>query len=59
MDRVANGGEQYQWLYREASAIVEMKPDPHDANFLIMKVLITKSKFGKFVKLFHANLNSQ
>ncbi|KAH9505936.1 putative GTP-binding protein 6 [Dermatophagoides farinae] len=57
--RVANGGEQYQWLYREASAIVEMKPDPHDANFLIMKVLITKSKFGKFVKLFHANLNSQ
>lgn len=49
--RVPNGGEHYQWLYREAS-VVECNADEEDANYMLMRVIVTKSKLGRFSKHF-------
>src|SRR5699024_6784836 len=56
--RVPNGGDQYQWLYREAS-IVECQPDAKDVNYIVMKVIVTKSKLGKFIKHFGKSIIAQ
>ncbi|CAG2161719.1 unnamed protein product [Oppiella nova] len=45
--RVANGGLEYQWLYKE-SAIRESNVDPNDENYLILQIYITIEAFAKF-----------
>ncbi|KAJ6225029.1 hypothetical protein RDWZM_003574 [Blomia tropicalis] len=55
--RVPNGGEQYQWLYREVS-VVECNADERDGNYIVMKVIITKSQLGKFMKHFRRSLRA-
>ncbi|KPM09583.1 ankyrin repeat domain-containing protein 49-like [Sarcoptes scabiei] len=53
--KVLNGGQEYGWLFKEAS-VVECVPDQEDPNYALMKILITKSKIGRFRKLFkHEN----
>lgn len=49
--RVPSGSEEFQWLFREAS-IVNYQPCDEDANYVLMRVVITKAKLGKFVKTF-------
>ncbi|XP_054161444.1 putative GTP-binding protein 6 [Oppia nitens] len=54
--RVANGGPEYQWLYKEA-AIRELNVDSNDYNFLILKVFITNEMFDKFNHIFSGSFD--
>ncbi|KAI1295450.1 putative GTP-binding protein 6 [Halotydeus destructor] len=50
MFRVPSGGEEYQFLHKEAS-LREATVDPDDNNFLFVDVLINEAAYGKFKRL--------
>ncbi|RWS16562.1 putative GTP-binding protein 6-like protein [Dinothrombium tinctorium] len=49
--RVPMGGEQSQWLWKEAT-VVGVRADPNDENFALMEVLFTNASFARFKSRF-------